>query len=391
MSEIKIIASQNWVNEQISTAASNYDAAGSADAALTEAKAYTDSEVAFYTPVKGVDYWTEADQESIVQQVIAALGTPVFGTVDADNNIILTGNLTGDTYTVKYEKEDGTLIEVGEIVMEADESGEVTIVWKTNVKIDKTTGAEAADTSGNYASTEPIELKDGYTYTLYASGNTSDSCPTNNFCFYDADGGYLGYTAGIQSYTQTSVVIEPPAGAKTFKIRAWTLANEWNLLEERFTLMMEKKQVGTYTNQIPISTDTDGSIFNGKGWIENKRLNSSGVVSDVGTYGYTGVTGFIPIADGDVIRTSANMIDPSGSTQQSVSFYDADKAFIARYQYYSSNNRFSYDLFTVNDDYSFTWTHDDDYLDLSSAAAYVRFCFAGITDDAVITKNEEIV
>ena len=29
-----------------------------------------------YTPVKGVDYWTDADQESIVQQVIATL--PVY-------------------------------------------------------------------------------------------------------------------------------------------------------------------------------------------------------------------------------------------------------------------------------------------------------------------------
>lgn len=66
-----------------------------------------------YTPVKGVDYFTAADQEAIVQQVIAALGTPVFGTVDADNNIILTGDLTGGTYTLKYEDAEGNLTEIG--------------------------------------------------------------------------------------------------------------------------------------------------------------------------------------------------------------------------------------------------------------------------------------
>lgn len=71
------------------------------------------------TPVKGTDYWTPADQESIVQQVIAALGTPVFGRVDADNNIILTGNLDSATYTVKYEHEDGTLTDIGTISFEA--------------------------------------------------------------------------------------------------------------------------------------------------------------------------------------------------------------------------------------------------------------------------------
>ena len=66
-----------------------------------------------YTPVKGVDYWTDADQESIVQQVITALGTPVFGRVDENNNIILTGNLTDETYTLKYEDAAGNLITIG--------------------------------------------------------------------------------------------------------------------------------------------------------------------------------------------------------------------------------------------------------------------------------------
>jgi hypothetical protein len=67
------------------------------------------------TPVKGVDYWTEADQESIVQDVITALGTPVFGRVDDDNNIILSGTLANGTYTVKYEDAEGNIINVGSI------------------------------------------------------------------------------------------------------------------------------------------------------------------------------------------------------------------------------------------------------------------------------------
>ena len=71
-----------------------------------------------YSPVKYVDYWTEADQEAIVQQVIAALGTPVFGTVDADKNIILSGVLTDGTYTLKYEDAEGNLITIGTIQAE---------------------------------------------------------------------------------------------------------------------------------------------------------------------------------------------------------------------------------------------------------------------------------
>lgn len=75
-----------------------------------------------YTPVKGTDYFTEADQEEIVQQVIAALGTPVFGTVDADNNIILTGELADGIYTLKYEDAEGNQTEIGTVEIHSDET-----------------------------------------------------------------------------------------------------------------------------------------------------------------------------------------------------------------------------------------------------------------------------
>ena len=66
-----------------------------------------------FTPVKGVDYWTTADQEDIVQQVIIALRTPVFGTIDANNIITLTGVLGEGAYTIKYEDGEGNVTEIG--------------------------------------------------------------------------------------------------------------------------------------------------------------------------------------------------------------------------------------------------------------------------------------
>lgn len=53
--------------------------------------------------------------EEIVQAVISALGTPVFGRVDNDRNIILSGALTAGTYTVKYENEDGSTTTIGTV------------------------------------------------------------------------------------------------------------------------------------------------------------------------------------------------------------------------------------------------------------------------------------
>jgi hypothetical protein len=67
-----------------------------------------------YTPIKGTDYFTEADQNEIIQKVIALLGgTPVFGVVDNANNIILSGALESGTYTLKYEYANGSVIVIG--------------------------------------------------------------------------------------------------------------------------------------------------------------------------------------------------------------------------------------------------------------------------------------
>lgn len=134
-------------------------------------------------PQKGVDYWTSADQESIVQQVIAALGTPVYGTVDANKHIKLSGHLVDGTYTLSFEDTDG-------------------------------------------------------------------------------------FTAELCALDKTS---RP-----------------------------------SYTNQIPISKDTDGSILNGVGYATATRISgSSGQTSPVAnanaaTPSFT--TGFIPVKKGDVIR-----------------------------------------------------------------------------------------
>ena len=66
-----------------------------------------------YSPVKGDDFWTPADQESIVQDVITALGTPVFGTMDKDKNIILKADLAEGDYPIGYEDEDGKFVQIG--------------------------------------------------------------------------------------------------------------------------------------------------------------------------------------------------------------------------------------------------------------------------------------
>lgn len=69
------------------------------------------------TPVLGTDYWTEADKEYIIQQVLSELGESVIGSVDGENNIILTGDLADGHYTLKYKDEAGNLTEIGTVTV----------------------------------------------------------------------------------------------------------------------------------------------------------------------------------------------------------------------------------------------------------------------------------
>lgn len=225
-------------------------------------------------PQKGVDYWTPADQESIVQQVIAALGTPVFGTVDTDNNIILSGELADGTYTVKYEDAEGNLVDVGTI-----EQG------------------------------------------------------------------------GI-----------------------------------------------SYTNQIPLSIDTDGSIFNGTGYMASSRNNSSGGTTAI-TSGTNPVftVGLIPFKTGDVIRFKDCYID--NNNVENISTYGVN-GWSIRINYYMADK-------TLADPYS-SWTVLSNHISCvidsnghvtevtatnswnATGLAYIRFTLAGTPETAVITLNEEI-
>lgn len=64
---------------------------------------------------------TETDQTEIAAKVVEMLGgNPIFGIVDENNNIILSGNLADGDYTVKYEMEDGSTVGIGNLVLDTN-------------------------------------------------------------------------------------------------------------------------------------------------------------------------------------------------------------------------------------------------------------------------------
>ena len=72
-----------------------------------------------YAQPKG-DYLTTDDKDEIIDEMKSILTIPIFGIVDNDNNIVLTGNLSDGTYTLKYEQNNGELIDIGNITIDTD-------------------------------------------------------------------------------------------------------------------------------------------------------------------------------------------------------------------------------------------------------------------------------
>lgn len=174
-------------------------------------------------PVKGVDYFTDADQEAIVQQVIAALGTPVFGRVDENNNIILTGALAEGSYTVKYEDAEGGVTIIGTLTNEA--APEYTNLlpraissdgsaynggrgWKADTRL-SSSGGESTSNATDIEVTGFIHVEFGQTIyfknlTFTIGGEKASSC---YLCLYDANFNLICYRRADET-TSSGITVD---------------------------------------------------------------------------------------------------------------------------------------------------------------------------------------
>lgn len=79
-----------------------------------------------------------------------------------------------------------------------------------------------------------------------------------------------------------------------------------------------------YINMVPLSINSDGTIYNGTGYQDGYRLSSSGAAK---TEPDSVVSGFIPVSSGDVIRL-AGVKFSSGYKWCYVDFYDESFNFV---------------------------------------------------------------
>ena len=147
-------------------------------------------------------------------------------------------------------------------------------------------------------------------------------------------------------------------------------------------------KVINYTNQVSISTDTDGNVYNGTGYKDGYRLNSSGAEAQLS--GFT-ATGFIPFTKGQTIRIGGEGItfDSYGCI---LMCYDTSKTVI-------SNVGIGYDK-VGNANYG-TWTTEKTSVfcldpvynypsTFSGDSLYIRISAKGSGANLIVTLDEKI-
>lgn len=150
---------------------------------------------------------------------------------------------------------------------------------------------------------------------------------------------------------------------------------------------------GGYTNLVPTSTNTDGSVFNGTGYKDGYRLSSSGALK---AQNNTATTGFIKATKNDVIRMAGTKWDETTGYNYIV-LYDAKFNIletINRTTVEINSDGWCYTSKGVVDRAKITISNDITEFRIALKSgyeySYVRISAYGNGADMVITVNEEI-
>lgn len=140
----------------------------------------------------------------------------------------------------------------------------------------------------------------------------------------------------------------------------------------------------SYTNQLAISTDVSGNVYNGTGYKADTYLSGGVEGSRSGIY----TSGFIPVKYGDKLYFKNCVIQAEQSNHR-FCFYDSSKTVITNRVHNTTSSQLGGQTTPVyGADGNMTQLNiDSGYW---SGAAYIRFCCGGLDVTSVVTVNEPI-
>jgi hypothetical protein len=142
-----------------------------------------------------------------------------------------------------------------------------------------------------------------------------------------------------------------------------------------------------FTNLVPTSVGTDGSLYNGKGYRLNCGMNNNGGEALDTTACM--ITGFMPISGGyHTYRVAGNNI---GFNRYgcNICFYDSNHTMLKIVTYDKIGTSIYYGTLTTEETTLLTWTTDANMTNIENAA-YIRISVAGQCPDLVVTIDEKV-
>ena len=145
--------------------------------------------------------------------------------------------------------------------------------------------------------------------------------------------------------------------------------------------------IPTITNQVSISTDSSGNIYNTTGYKDNYRINSSGEESAMSGFA---VTGYIPFTKGQTIRLSGDGIS-FGEYGCMMYFYDDTKTVISgKGVPYNQVGNANVGTWADESNTVITYTPSVNYPTKNTTNGYFRISAKGLGSNMVITLDEPI-
>lgn len=244
---------------------------------------------------------------------------------------------------------------------------------KAGLTIDELNAYRSAAINGTPAALNASDYVTQYTLTQHLTDCTSNATGTE-----------------ISEGAELSLTISPNAGKKLGSISVTMGGTDItatavsggtvHIASVTGNVVITAVAVAAYTNQIPISTDASGAVFNGVGYQHGYRLNSSGNPSpQASTY----ITGFIPVHSGDTVRFEGMGLKEGTApiNEQRIAFYDANKAVIAAPYWKDTGTN------TMSGGYLVSMTVP---AYSGKTVAFARFGCYWIDSHSIITVNEEI-
>lgn len=293
-----------------------------------------------------VDGGFQGTETEFAEKLAFLMGYSVYGYVDADNNIVIKGNIADGSY-IKYEMEDGTTIDIGQLVLD------------NNV--------------------------------YYSVTSNLTNC-TNSNSDTQAIGGesYTATIAADSGYELSSIVVTMGGTDITSSVVTGGNISIANVTGNIVIVAVAEETVVTpsYTNVLPLAIDADGNDFvgthekGGDGYEYGYRIStSSGSQTEDSEHA---CSGFIRLTDLYATVRIKNVTLSDVASRNNIVLYNSAKERV--YGAAGTANAFNVKVTVSDGVYSFeakNWT--------ASEIAFFRFSCAEITDETIVTINEEIV